>query len=199
MLLQLFVPHSFTYKLQYFNVYQVQKNRLGGWTTVKIVRKAALYNRGKIHSFRHLRLLYNFFFIIVPSQSPAKNLDSGADAILSELLTPKENKMASMSRTQQKLALQREHLLKQEQKKKEQERQRQLEQSSEISIPFPRPTETLPPHIPPAVLNVREEVIIVSRDLQEIQLKTAKLPSNVVVVTSVMRCYNTRLTSPNAI
>ena len=94
-----------------------------------------------------------------------------------------------MSRTQQKLALQREHLLKQEQKKKEQERQRQLEQSSEISIPFPRPTETLPPHIPPAVLNVREEVIIVSRDLQEIQLKTAKLPSNVVVVTSVLRCY----------
>ena len=64
MLLQLFVPHSFTYKLQYFNVYQVQKNRLGGWTTVKIVRKAALYNRGKIHSFRHLRLLYNLFFLL---------------------------------------------------------------------------------------------------------------------------------------
>ncbi|XP_028407353.1 transcription factor E3-like isoform X2 [Dendronephthya gigantea] len=89
--------------------------------------------------------------------TPTKNLGTGADAILSELFKPKENKM-SLSRTQQKLQLQREHLLKQEQKKKEQERQRQLEQTSEISIPFPRPTETLPPHIPPAVLNFKTKL-----------------------------------------
>ncbi|CAB4000903.1 microphthalmia-associated transcription factor-like isoform X2 [Paramuricea clavata] len=94
----------------------------------------------------------------VISKPPVKSLGIGADAILSELLKPVENKMASMSRTQQKLALQREHLLKQEQKKKEQERLRQLEQTSEISIPFPRPTETLPPHIPPAVLNFKTKL-----------------------------------------
>jgi hypothetical protein len=99
--------------------------------------------------------LKQFSFFLIYSKPPASSLGTGADAILSELLKPKENKMASMSRTQQKLALQREHLLKQEQKKKEQERQRQLEQTSEVSIPFPRPAETLPPHIPPAVLNVR--------------------------------------------
>lgn len=99
--------------------------------------------------------LITFSFIYIFSKPPVKSLGIGADAILSELLKPVENKMASMSRTQQKLALQREHLLKQEKKKKEQERLRQLEQTSEISIPFPRPTETLPPHLPPAVLNVR--------------------------------------------
>lgn len=83
-----------------------------------------------------------------------ESLGTRPDDILGEILKTKGNKMASMSRTQQKLALQREHLLKQEQKKKEQERLRQLEQKAEASIPFTRPTETLPQHLPPAVLKV---------------------------------------------
>lgn len=106
-------------------------------------------------ALRLLRAIYSFLFFVV--RKPVVGRNTGTDAILTELLKPKakENKMTSMSRTQQKLALQREHLLKQEQKKKEQERQRQLGQSSEITIPFTRPTETMPPYIPPTVLDVR--------------------------------------------
>lgn len=61
--------------------------------------------------------------------------------------------MASISRTQKRLALQREHLFQEEQKQMEEERERQFEQASN---PFTRPTYSLTRHIPPtAVLNVR--------------------------------------------
>ena len=103
-----------------------------------------------------IHLVKLFSFLLIFSKPAIESLAARPDDILDEILKKKTkgNKMASMSRTQQKLALQREHLLKQEQKKKEQERLRQLEQTAEVSIPFTRPTETLPQHLPPAVLKV---------------------------------------------